>query len=168
MDEQRKLERRYAMLVTRRGELKGLIHKEELHKTKQEIQEVSKQLKESTFKLGRQLHDNPDTAGNQLLIERHRLVMIDEQRKLIEEMKENQSYQDFKSSIEEGIREKDRYGDLKVQEKAFNDDIKKYNEMLKKNNEEYAAEAQQSQEDTVKLRKTLNETMTESELQVQY
>ena len=97
MDEQRKLERRYAMLVTRRGELKGLIHKEELHKTKQEIQEVSKQLKESTFKLGRQLHDNPDTAGNQLLIERHRLVMIDEQRKLIEEMKENQSYQDFKS-----------------------------------------------------------------------
>ena len=103
-----------------------------------------------------------------MLIERHRLDMINEQHKLIDEMRENLSYQEFKTSIEEGIKEKDRYGELKVQEKIYNDDIKKYNEMLKQNNENYASEAQQSQEVTVKLRKTLNETMTESELQVQY
>lgn len=94
--------------------------------------------------------------------------MINEQRKLIEEMRENQSYQDFKTNVEDGIKEKDRYDDLKKQEKTCNDEIKKFNEMLKQNNENYASEAQQSQEDTIKLRKTLNETMTESELQVQY
>ena len=43
MDEQRALEQRYAMLVKRRGELKGLSHKKELAETKEEI-EVSKSI----------------------------------------------------------------------------------------------------------------------------
>ena len=34
MDEQRGLEQKYAMLVTRRGQLKGLSHKQELAETK--------------------------------------------------------------------------------------------------------------------------------------
>ena len=37
MDEQRALEQQYAALVTRRGELKGLSHKEELAQTKEQI-----------------------------------------------------------------------------------------------------------------------------------
>ena len=37
MDEQRALEQRYAMLVKRRGELKGLSHKQELAETKDQI-----------------------------------------------------------------------------------------------------------------------------------
>ena len=37
MDEQRALEQRYAMLVKRRGELKGLSHKQELIETKEQI-----------------------------------------------------------------------------------------------------------------------------------
>ena len=41
MDEQRGLEQKYAMLVKRRGELKGLSHKQELAETKVEI-EVSR------------------------------------------------------------------------------------------------------------------------------
>lgn len=38
MDEQRALEQKYAMLVKRRGELKGLSHKQELADTKDQIQ----------------------------------------------------------------------------------------------------------------------------------
>ena len=68
MDEQRALEQRYAQLVTRREQLQGISHKKELEQTKAEIKTVSKELKASTFKLGRQLHDHPDTAGNQALI----------------------------------------------------------------------------------------------------
>ena len=37
MDEQRALEQRYAMLVKKRGELKGLSHKQELLETKEQI-----------------------------------------------------------------------------------------------------------------------------------
>jgi len=55
MDEQRALEQRYAMLVKRRGELKGLSHKQELAETKDQIMQVSKDLKNSTRKLCRQL-----------------------------------------------------------------------------------------------------------------
>ena len=94
--------------------------------------------------------------------------MIMQQRELQEEMVENNSFQEFKNNIDGGIKEKNRYDELKVQERQLNDDIKKYTDLLKKNNEDYAADAQQSQEDLAKLRKTLNETMTESELQVQY
>jgi hypothetical protein len=53
MDEQRALEVRYAQLVTRRGQLKGLQHKAELQNTKDEIQKVSQELKTLTQKLGR-------------------------------------------------------------------------------------------------------------------
>ena len=35
MDEQRDLEQKYAMLVTKRGQLKGLSHKQELAETKE-------------------------------------------------------------------------------------------------------------------------------------
>ena len=38
MEEQRSLEQRYAMLVKRRGDLKGLSHKQELAETKDQIQ----------------------------------------------------------------------------------------------------------------------------------
>jgi len=37
MDEQRSLEQKYASLVTKRGQLKGLSDKEELKKTKEQI-----------------------------------------------------------------------------------------------------------------------------------
>lgn len=53
MDEQRSLEQKYASLVTKRGQLKGLSDKEELKKTKEQISEVSKNLRKSTVKLMR-------------------------------------------------------------------------------------------------------------------
>ena len=57
---------------------------------------------------------------------------------------------------------------MKKEEKHCNDEIKQYQDKLKKNNEEFATEAQQSVEDITKLKKNVNETKTESELQVQY
>lgn len=55
MDEQRSLEHKYASLVTRRGQLKGLSDKKELAETKAQISQVSKDLRKSTVKLMRQL-----------------------------------------------------------------------------------------------------------------
>jgi len=64
MDEQRRLEEKYAQLVQKRGQLKGLSQKGELSETKGAILQVSKDLKQSTKKLMRQLKDNPDVLGN--------------------------------------------------------------------------------------------------------
>jgi len=68
MDTQRELENQYAMLVMRRGQLKGLSHKAELKETKEEILRTSKDLKAQTRNLCRQLQDNPDDVGNSKLI----------------------------------------------------------------------------------------------------
>ena len=53
MDEQRRLEEKYALLVQKRGQLKGLSQKDDLSKTKDQILQVSKDLKQSTKKLMR-------------------------------------------------------------------------------------------------------------------
>lgn len=48
MGEQKNLENKYGMLVTRRGQLTGLRNKEELKQTKEDLMKVTKQLKNST------------------------------------------------------------------------------------------------------------------------
>lgn len=48
----------------------------------------------------------------------------------------------------------------------YTDEIKQFQQKLKKNTEETATEGAQSQEDINKLKKNVNETKTESELQV--
>jgi len=65
------------MLVKRRGELKGLSHKQELAETKDQIAMVSKDLKNSTRKLCRQLQDNPDVGGNQQLIKKYKQTLME-------------------------------------------------------------------------------------------
>ena len=128
--------------MTRRGQLKGISQKKELAQVKDEIQTVSRELKQQTIKLGRQLHDTPDTADNTALIKTYRLDLINLMEKTMEDMNESQSCLEFKSFIEDGNEEKDKYGNLKILERQHNDDIKKYQDLLKKNNEDFAAEAQ--------------------------
>jgi len=77
------------MLVKKRGELKGLSHKDELARTKEEILRVSKELKTSTRKLMRQLQDNPDVTGNQQLIKKYKMNLVDDMGSLHEEMTDN-------------------------------------------------------------------------------
>ena len=47
-------------------------------------------------------------------------------------------------------------------------EIKEINENLKKKQDEFAKEAQESSDEIVKLKKAVNETKTESGLQLQY
>lgn len=86
----------------------------------------------------------------------------------MEEMRGQGAYAEFKNQIDAEREEIGRFGKLKEQEKQYNDDIKNFQDKLKKNNEEFATEQQQSVEDISKLKKNVNETKTESELQVQY
>ena len=125
MDEQRNLEQRYANLVTRRSQLKGISNKDELAQVKEEILQVSAELKKQTVKLGRQLHDTPDTAGNTALIKSYRISLIDMLMKSMDEMQETQAFQDFKSSIDHGNMEKEKTNELKKQERELNEKIKK-------------------------------------------
>ena len=108
MGEQRALERQYASLIQRRGELKGLSKKNELEQTKQEIITVSKQLKDSTRALCRVLKDNPDVSGNLVKIKNDKGELTRVLTDLLEELKEL-TYSNFKNYV---VSELDAQGEL--------------------------------------------------------
>jgi hypothetical protein len=56
---------------------------------------VSKDLRKSTVKLMRQLQDNPDVSGNQRLIRTYKTELTADVETLMEEMYENQTFQQF-------------------------------------------------------------------------
>lgn len=61
---------------------------------------------------------------------------------LMEEMKEDNQYVNFKNHVDAEREEISRFDKLKKEEKLCNDEIKQFQEKLKKNNEEFATEAQ--------------------------
>ena len=75
--EQRQLEARYEQLITERGELKGLANKAKYKEVQNEIAEVSRQLREATKQLCRNLKDNPNIQSNLLKIQRERTELIE-------------------------------------------------------------------------------------------
>jgi hypothetical protein len=129
------------MLVTRRGQLKSLSQKQELHETKEAILNVSKELRDQTKKLMRQLKDNPDVGGNQKLIKGYKGELVLMMGELMGEMAENQQYSDFKNAIDSGIEKQGEFEKLKKLDRDLNNEIKKINEDLKKKQDEFAKEA---------------------------
>lgn len=75
--EQRSLEMRYEALIMERGELKGLANKSRYREVQGEVAEVSRQLRELTKQLTRNLKDNPNISGNLIKIQRERSDLIE-------------------------------------------------------------------------------------------
>ncbi|CDW81373.1 leucine rich repeat family protein [Stylonychia lemnae] len=167
MDQQSKLEKEYARLVTLRSELKGLSNKHKLEDVRNDILRVAKDLKESTRTLCRQLQDNPDVEGNQRKIKQDKQHLVYFLENLINEMRDL-SYSQFKAEIKAGLDEQGEFERLRKQEKELNQEIKKLNEDFKKAQDDYAKEALENNQEILNLKKQVNETKTEAELYVQY
>lgn len=118
--------------------------------------------------MGRQLQESPDVGGNQKLIKQHKneLALMAEQ--LMEQMQENQTFSTFKAEIDNGLESQDKFEKLRNTEKELNNEIKNINDSLKRKQDEFAKEAQESSDDIIRLKKNVNETKTQAELEVQY
>ncbi|CAE7796047.1 DRC9, partial [Symbiodinium microadriaticum] len=64
MNEQKYLERRYEELIEHRSSMKGMVNKTKYKEVQEEIQDVSRALRESTNNLVRNLKENPNVSGN--------------------------------------------------------------------------------------------------------
>ena len=64
MAEQRALEKQYEDLIEQRAAMKGKLNKVKYKEVQEEIQDVSRSLKESTNNLVRSLKENPNVSGN--------------------------------------------------------------------------------------------------------
>lgn len=68
MIEQKSLERRYEELIEQRAAMKGMVNKNRYKEVQEEIQDVSRALRESTNNLVRSLKENPNVSGIFLVI----------------------------------------------------------------------------------------------------
>jgi len=131
MNEQSGLERQYAELVKQRSELKGLSNKSKLKEVREEIKDVSKNLKEQTRILCRVLQDNPDVDGNQRKIKNDKIVLSLYVEDLMKEMRDL-TYMKAKDKIRGEIENQGRYDKLRLEEQELNVMIKNINEEFKK------------------------------------
>lgn len=129
---------------------------------------MAKDLKSSTRKLCRQLQDNPDVTGNQILIKQYKKKLEHDLADLMELMNENQSFSSFKQLIDNEVKQMKMFDNLKEEEKNLTNEIKDINEKFKKFQDEWAQEAQEQQEEIQLKKSKCNEAKTERELMVKY
>lgn len=101
------------MLITERGQLKGISNKAKLNEVKKEIEKVSSDLKQSTAKLVRQLHENPDVAGNDKMIEKHKLNLVALINSCCEEQLRELKFEKFEREIKDKLQDQQKYNELK-------------------------------------------------------
>jgi 4-alpha-glucanotransferase len=129
---------------------------------------VSKDLKTSTRKLCRQLQENPDVQGNITLIFNYKKQL---QRELLDVnyvMHNEQNFNVFRQNIKEQLDHQQEFEQLKETEKKLNIEIKQINDDLNHKQDDFASEAQDTQEEILSKKKACNEAKTERELQTQY
>lgn len=86
---------------------------------------------------------------------------------LMHEAAENQSFSNFRNEVTNGLNNQEEYEVLQNLKKNLNNDIIKINEDLKNKQDEFAKEAQESQDDIAKFKKLVNETQIDSQLQIE-
>ena len=64
---------------------------------------MAAELKQSTVKLCRQLHENPDVAGNEKMVQRHKEKLIELIKELNDEMENDLQYEAFSKNIKQAL-----------------------------------------------------------------
>jgi hypothetical protein len=90
--EQKNLEKRYEILIEQRAAMKGMVNKNKYKEVQEEIQDVSRALKESTNNLVRSLKDNPNISGNLIKVQRDRTEFNDALLRCIQEIRDRGKY----------------------------------------------------------------------------
>jgi len=86
----------------------------------------------------------------------------------MEEMYENQTFQQFGQKIRHGLEKQEENEKIRAEEKELALQLKRIQEDLKKQQDEFAKEAAESSDDISKYKKLVNEAQTESELLIKY
>lgn len=81
------------------------------------LQRVANELKQSTVKLVRQLHENPDVAGNDKMIEKHKTTLIDIIQHVIVEKEKLLKFEAFENTIRTQLNEQQKFRELKEKER---------------------------------------------------
>lgn len=128
LQEQKNLERRYEELIDQRAAMKGMVNKNKYKEVQEEIQEVSRALKESTNNLVRSLKENPNISGNLIKVQRDRTETNDVLLRCIQELRDRGRYQTITHKVDEENNNRIRFQQLKTRERGLRDAVAKLQE----------------------------------------
>lgn len=136
LHEQKNLEYRYEQLIAHRASMKGMANKNKYKEVQEEIQDVSRALRESTNNLVRSLKENPNISGNLIKVQRDRTEFNDILLRCTQELRDRGNYQTITHKVDEENNTKIRFQQLKSREKSLRETVAKLQETL---NEEQKA-----------------------------
>jgi IQ domain-containing protein G len=137
MAEQKALERRYEALIEQRAAMKGMVNKHKYKEVQEEIQEVSRSLKETTNTLVRNLKENPNVSGNMLKVQRDRTEFHDLLLRCTQELRDRGMYHTISHKVDEENNARTRFQQLKTREKALRETVVKLQEQLTEEQRNY-------------------------------
>eukprot|EP00605_Chrysophyceae_sp_TOSAG23-4_P002835 GSChrysophyteH1.ASY1.ANO1.3123.1 assembled CDS len=130
MNEQQALEERYEELIEKRAAMKGMHNKNKYKEVQEEIQDISRALRESTNNLVRSLKENPNVSGNLIKVQRDRTELRDLFVRVNQELRDRGTYQAITHRVDEENAAKIRFNQLKTREKALRDTVESLQEQL--------------------------------------
>jgi hypothetical protein len=130
MKEQKSLENRYEELIEIRAAMKGMVNKSKYKDVQEEIQDVSRALRESTNNLVRNLKENPNVSGNLIKVQRDRTELYDLLLRCVQELRDRGSYHTVISKVDEENNARLRLQQLRSREKGLRDAVRKLEEHL--------------------------------------
>lgn len=123
MVEQRALEKRYEQLIEERAEMKGMVNKAKYKDVQEEIQDVSRALRESTNNLIKNLKENPNVSGNLIKVQRDRMELKDLILRCVQELRDQGTYITVKTKVDEENFAQIRLQQLRAREKSLRETV---------------------------------------------
>lgn len=153
--EQKKLERRYEELIEQRASMKGMVNKIRYKEVQDEIQDVSRALRESTNNLVRSLKENPNISGNLIKVQRDRNELNDVLLRCIQELRDRGKYQAVTVKVDEENSAKIRFQQLKLREKQLRENVIQLQEVLTEEQKAFNATTSEQKQAILQLKEEL-------------
>jgi hypothetical protein len=103
--------------------MKGMINKAKYKDVQEEIQDVSRALRESTNNLIKNLKENPNVSGNLIKVQRDRMELRDLVSRCIQELRDQGTYITVKTKVDEENYAQIRLQQLRAREKSLRETV---------------------------------------------
>lgn len=166
--EQRQLEARYEELVAERSALKGLSNKSKYKEVQNEIQDVSRALRESTKQLCRNLKENPNISGNLIKIQRERAELVDILNQTCRELHDSGTYGTMTAKVNEDKLMQQEMRDIVLRERSMTEAVKKLDHDLGSEKREHLARIAEQKNQIAGLKEQLQAVKGKTNVDARY
>jgi len=165
LNEQMKLEERYAELLKVRGTLKGISNKRKLEEIQKEVEEVAVALKESTKKLGRLFRENPDLKKEAEKVFNERVQLVAKFGSVVLPLQATApTFLPCQADLIAELDDQDSLRQLILKEKGLLGEIKQLHATLKNEEQLYQNEINEKQVNVQTRKESLEKARSDAEI----